>query len=113
MIFSETPAFFSFTRSAGVRFAGLFSLCRVRMIKLSESPAFTEAITESTGDGAAGFGATADLGAAGFGAAGEGAAAGFCATRSVARAPIRAKGMSFIDSLRAGIQISNSQQCLG
>jgi hypothetical protein len=42
MIFSDTPAFFSFTRSAGVRFAGLFSLCRVLMIRFSDSPAFTD-----------------------------------------------------------------------
>src|SRR5258708_28831524 len=96
MRFSDTPAFFSFTKSAGVRLAGLFSLCRVLMIKLSESPAFTDWITESTADGAAaGFGAAA----AGFGAAtaGLGAAAGggACPTAIDAR-PIAARNTRLI-----------------
>jgi len=71
MIFSETPAFLSFTRSAVLRLAGLFSRCMVRMMMLSESPALTDWITESTDEAAA-----AGLAAAGLGAAGLGDAAG-------------------------------------
>src|SRR5438270_13024698 len=57
MILSDTPAPLSFTRSAGASFIALFALCRLLMMRDSGSPAFTEAITSSTGDPAAGFGA--------------------------------------------------------
>jgi hypothetical protein len=71
MMFSDTPAFFSFTKSAGVRSSGLLSLFNVRMIKASDNPALTDSITESTGEGAAfvaafagaAFGAALDAGA--------------------------------------------------
>ncbi len=71
MMFSETPAFFSFTKSAVVRLAGLLSLCRVRMIRLSDNPALTDSMTESTCEGAAFALAGAAFGAAlGAGAGG-------------------------------------------
>src|SRR5579864_8383689 len=72
MMFSDTPAFFSFTRSAGVRLAGLLSLCKVLMIRASDNPALTDSITESTGEGAAFAFAGAALGVA-LGAAAGGA----------------------------------------
>jgi hypothetical protein len=78
------------------------------MIKLSESPAFTDSITESTAEGAAGFEA-AGLGAAGFGAAGLGAAGGFCARRKFARHPATANRMSLIfDSFQPAFTVGNS-----
>jgi hypothetical protein len=70
MMFSDTPAFFNFTRSAGVRSMGLFCFCRVLTIKPSDIPDFTSWITESTCEG--GFAAAAGRAwpvAAGFGAA--------------------------------------------
>src|SRR6476661_4161589 len=92
MMFSETPAFFSFTKSAVVRLAGLFSLCKVLMIRFSDSPAFTDWITESTGEGAA-----AGLAAAGLAGAGLGAAAGgACARPIIAKRPSEARDTSFI-----------------
>jgi hypothetical protein len=50
MMFSDTPAFCSFTKSAGPRFTGLFCLCRVLMIRLSDMPDLTSWMTLSTGD---------------------------------------------------------------
>ncbi len=41
MMFSETPALCSFTRSAGARLAGLFCFCSVLIIRLSDMPDFT------------------------------------------------------------------------
>src|SRR5665213_1789936 len=68
MMFSDTPASFSFTRSAGVRSSGLLSLFRVLTIRLSDNPALTDSMTDSTGDGAAfagaAFAAALALGAA-------------------------------------------------
>jgi len=72
MTFSDTPPFFSLTMSAVVRSKGLLSRWRPRMMRLSDSPALTDSITESTRDGAplaAGFAAGAAFGAA-LGAAG-------------------------------------------
>jgi hypothetical protein len=91
-MFSETPAFFSFTRSPGVRFIGLLSRCNVLMIRFSDSPIFTDWITESTGEGAA-----AGLAAAGFAGAGFGAAAGgVCARPTIAKRLSDARDTSFI-----------------
>jgi hypothetical protein len=97
MIFSETPAFFSFTKSAVVRLAGLFSLCRVLMIRLSDNPAFTDWITESTGEEAA-----AGLAAAGLAAAGLGAG-GVWARPTVARRLSDARVTSFIKILQTKV----------
>src|SRR5579862_2376070 len=66
MMLSETPAFFSFTMSPVVRLTGLFSLWMLLMIRLSESPALTDAITSSIRDVAvlaAAFGAALGAGA--------------------------------------------------
>jgi hypothetical protein len=89
-MFSETPAFFSFTRSPGVRFIGLLSRCNVLMIRFSDSPIFTDWITESTGEGAA-----AGLAAAGFAGAALGAG-GACARPTIATRLSDARETSFI-----------------
>src|SRR5579862_9726227 len=75
MTLSDTPAVFSFTRSAGASFIGLFALCKLLMIRDSGKPAFTDAITSSTGDAAAAGFAAAGFAAAGFAGAGAGAGA--------------------------------------
>src|SRR6266404_1631934 len=90
MMFSETPAFFSFTKSAVVRLAGLFSLCKVLMIRFSDSPIFTDWITESTGEVVA-----AGFAAAGFAGAGLGAG-GVCARHIMAKRLSDARDTSFI-----------------
>src|SRR5690349_24100195 len=90
MIFSETPAFFNFTKSAVVRLAGLFSLCKVLMIRFSDSPAFTDWITESTGEVAA-----AGLAAAGLAGAALGAG-GVCAKPTIATRLSDVRDTSFI-----------------
>src|SRR5206468_53646 len=59
MMFSETPAFFSLTKSPGDRSMGLFCRWRVLTIRFSDIPDLTSWMTESTGETAFGAGLAA------------------------------------------------------